>query len=104
MESPKDFAVIIAGSRTYDNYDQAEPILDKAFSRTQPTKIVCGMADGADTIGYLYAIKHKIPIVCCWPNWEKYGKKAGMIRNVEMAKRADALIAFGMASLKELNI
>jgi len=28
------------------------------------------------------------------PNWEKYGKSAGPIRNEEMAQNADALIAF----------
>jgi hypothetical protein len=28
------------------------------------------------------------------PNWEKYGKSAGMVRNAEMAKGADVLVAF----------
>jgi len=88
------FAVIIAGSRDYTNYDEAKLILDKVFSKRKPSKIVCGMARGADMIGMKYANEYKLPILCCYANWEKYGKAAGYRRNTEMAKRADALVAF----------
>ena len=89
-----NFAVIIAGSRTYNNYNEAKNYLDKAFSNKKPTSIICGMARGADMLGYRYAKENNIPVLEYPAEWFKYGKSAGYIRNSNMATNADALIAF----------
>lgn len=36
----------------------------------------------------------QIPVIHFPANWDKHGKSAGHIRNAEMAKYADALVAF----------
>ena len=37
--------------------------------------------------------ENNIPIEYYYPNWTKFGRRAGLIRNVEMALVADALVA-----------
>ena len=88
------FRVIVAGSRSFNDYDYAEKILDKAFSKHKPDFIVCGMANGADMMGYWYAIGKKIKIAEYPAEWGIYGRSAGYKRNIEMANNAEALVAF----------
>jgi hypothetical protein len=57
-------------------------------------EVVSGCQRGADTLGEDYAKERGYPIKPFPPYWNKYGKKAGAIRNGQMAKYADALIAF----------
>ena len=56
--------------------------------------IVCGDARGADALGERYAWRHHLKVVHFPADWDRYGNAAGPIRNEEMAKFADALIAF----------
>ena len=82
---------IIAGSRTCTNMDILLSAIDKAPFKV--TEVVCGKALGADTLGELYGHINHLKLYYYKPNWEKYGKRAGMIRNEEMAMNAEALIA-----------
>lgn len=56
--------------------------------------VVSGKARGADTLGEQYAKEHGYSIQYFPADWERYGKAAGYLRNTEMAKNADALVAF----------
>lgn len=84
--------VIIAGSRTFDDYKLLEKTLDALYP--EPVEIVCGGAHGADNMGRLWAIKKGYPVKMFIPQWQKDGKQAGFNRNVEMADFSDELIAF----------
>ena len=86
--------VIIAGGRDFTNYTILENCVDKCLSRQDEITIVSGQAKGADTLGEKYAHIHKHKIDSHPANWDLYGKSAGYKRNEEMAKVADALIAF----------
>lgn len=86
--------VIVAGSRDFTDKEYAKNILDKAFSKHRPDSIVCGMAKGADTVGYEYAKENKIRIDKYPADWNRLGKSAGYSRNVQMAQNAEALVAF----------
>ena len=88
------FKVIIAGTRTFQDYDFLCERCDFFFSETTPTAILCGEARGADELGKRYAKEHGIPVMSFPADWEKFGKSAGYRRNAEMARNADALIAF----------
>jgi len=57
------------------------------------TEVVSGGAKGVDRLGELWAQKRNIPITRFPAEWNKYGKRAGYIRNKEMALYADALLA-----------
>ena len=89
------YKVIVAGSRTFNDYLLLEEKLDKILSNKLPdVEIVSGTADGADRQGELYANKNKLPIKRFPADWNTHGKKAGYLRNLEMAKYADACIVF----------
>lgn len=88
------FRVIIAGSRTFNDYQLLRDKCDKLFSGKRPTAIVCGEAKGADSLGKRYAEERGIDVMSFPADWSTYGKRAGYIRNEEMAKNADALVAF----------
>lgn len=89
------FRVIVAGTRTFNNYELLKNSLDSFLSNTQDDiHIVSGKARGADTLGERYA-KYLGYTIDAYPaDWSTYGKSAGYIRNAEMAKNADALVAF----------
>lgn len=57
------------------------------------TAIISGGARGVDSLGEWYGQCFGIPVYVMPAEWDKYGKAAGPIRNEQMAKEADALIA-----------
>ena len=81
---------IIAGSRQgVTKHDVYEAV---ARSGYRITTVVSGTAAGADTFGEQWAEDNGIEIARFPADWAKHGKKAGHLRNAEMAKFADALI------------
>ena len=82
---------IIAGSRSISDYEILETAI--ALSGFEITRVISGHARGVDRLGELYAKKHKLPILIFLPDWNKYGKSAGIRRNIEMAQVSDGLIA-----------
>lgn len=89
------FKVIIAGSRNFHLYNLLKETMDYYLSNIEDEiTVVCGKARGADILGEKYAIERGYNITYYPANWDKYGKRAGMLRNEEMAKNADALVAF----------
>ena len=91
------FRVIIAGSRDFSDYDALKSYADAKLSnisRRDSIEVVSGCARGADTLGERYAEERGYGIKKFPADWNRYGKSAGYLRNVEMAEYADALIAF----------
>lgn len=89
------FKVIVAGTRTFKDYDYLKETLDKILSKRLPNvEIVSGAARGADELGEIYATKHDLSIRCFPADWDKYGKSAGPRRNKQMAEYADACVVF----------
>lgn len=82
--------VIIAGSRIIKNYHLVAPHIEAA--PFEITEVVCGMAQGIDLIGKEWADRNGIPGKYFPADWKKHGMSAGPIRNMDMAKYADALI------------
>lgn len=87
--------VIVAGGRNFNDYNMLEQALDYFLqNHRNDVYILCGMAHGADILGYAYAQKHGYKVEEHPAKWDVHGKRAGFMRNEEMAKNADALIAF----------
>lgn len=87
---------VVAGSRTINEITAYGQLVELRITRTHPickaTEIVSGTADGPDTAGEVYGDFYGIPVKLFHPNWDKYGKRAGPIRNNKMAAYADALL------------
>lgn len=59
-----------------------------------PDTIVSGGAKGADTYAKEYALKNDIPISEFLPDYRKYGRKAPLLRNLQIVDNCDFLLAF----------
>ena len=88
------FRVIIAGSRSFDDYELLKSKMDKLLQNKTDITVVCGEARGADSLGRQYAEERGFPILSFPADWKSLGKKAGYIRNEQMAHNADALVVF----------
>lgn len=82
----------------FHNQQVADGLVLDAFAKyidvlINVTEIVSGGAKGIDKAGERFASKYELPLKRISANWEKLGKKAGFIRNVEMANYADSLLA-----------
>ena len=87
--------VIVCGGRDYDCKEFVYMVLNTADQESKITVIVQGGADGADMLAREWAHENGVQIVTYHANWDFHGKKAGPIRNEEMAKSgAIGLIAF----------
>ena len=93
----EDDRVIIAGSRSFSNYkllrEHCQAVLQEKMN-THHVIIVSGHARGADALGERFAKEFGLPIELYPAQWNALGKGAGMVRNAQMAKVSDALIAF----------
>lgn len=82
----------VVGSRTFSDTKLAHKILDEYKSLI--SQIVSGGAAGADTIGEKWAKSNNISTNIIYPEWDKYGKRAGYIRNMLIVDASDAILAF----------
>jgi len=83
---------IIAGGRDYHLSDTDVLKLDELADNI--SQVVSGAARGVDSCGELWARKNNIPVKMFPADWKTYGKKAGYLRNKQMAEYADACILF----------
>lgn len=105
--------LIIAGSRKFNNYELLRKEADEYLSKRieHEVEIVSGMAIGADKLGWKYAKLKGYPVAEFSAKWDdiqdrppheiginpfgkKYWRKAGLVRNEEMAEYADHLLIF----------
>jgi hypothetical protein len=94
MKSFDFMKVIIAGSRTFTDYDRLRSVCDYMLQNQKEIEIVSGTAWGADTLGEKYAQERGYKVTRFPAEWSRFGRSAGYRRNEEMAGYADALIAF----------
>ena len=91
--------IIVAGSRDFTDKEKLYRVLNNYLSHVKDkVEIVSGHCRGADMLGEQYAKDHNIPVVLFPADWNTYGKRAGYIRNKQMAEYAaedgGMLIAF----------
>lgn len=89
-----EMKVAIVGSRSINDQMFVE-YLFRCFTYIfgKPTKIISGGARGVDSFAGEYAGKSKIELLVFRPDWSKYGKKAGFIRNEDIIKNCDICLA-----------
>lgn len=87
--------VIIAGSRSIDDYAALERAVRESGFKI--TEVVSGTAYGVDLLGEAWAMQNAVAIRQFYPAWNlpdgRVDKGAGIKRNMQMGRYADALIA-----------
>lgn len=89
--------MLITGSRNYADRDTLLDAIEYYLGETyiEDVIIIEGGARGADRIAREHALDMGYVVETYPVNWEKYGKKAGVIRNQEMVDNgADICLAF----------
>ena len=77
---------LVVGSRNFTDYKTMCKALDLILANYTNVVIVSGGAKGADALAERYAKEHKYTLKIFPADWDKYGKRAGYIRNKEMHK------------------
>ena len=93
----KELRIIVAGGREFNDYKLLSDTLMKYLEEVDFTdvvdnpnqiKFISGTARGADTLGEQFAYKWGYEVKKFVPDWNGLGKRAGYVRNAEMAKYA----------------
>lgn len=88
----------IIGSRGFDNWNLLDDTLCDFFRRPDDSfafnEIISGGAKGADKLGAQWAKEVKVKLTEFIPDWEKHGKRAGFLRNEDIVKSSDFVLAF----------
>ena len=99
--------VIVAGSRTIGGLLIVEYAMERFVASVISAQghcaidvVLSGGAPGVDRLGEEWAYRHGVKVEPHPALWQKYGQKAGPIRNGEMAASADALVAIWDGSSK----
>ena len=82
----------IIGSRGFDNYELLKVIMNEYIDKVDV--IVSGGAKGADKLGERWASENGKSCLLFLPEWNKYGKSAGFIRNKDIVKNSELVLAF----------
>lgn len=91
MVAPKAQRVLICGSREYANLDEV-----KSFVAKLPpgTTVISGGARGVDRTAAEAARAYGLHVIVMHADWQRYGAKAGPIRNRQMLDACDRVVAF----------
>lgn len=83
--------VLICGSRSISDPELVSQAVSQSGLR--PTHIISGGARGVDRLAGEYAASNGIEFTEYLADWDRYGKRAGFMRNCVMVGTADAVIA-----------
>jgi len=83
--------VAIVGSRSWTDY---EMVRDYVYSLADDDVVVSGGARGPDEWGQIYAEERGLDTLIFPADWATHGKRAGMLRNIDIVKACVRLVAF----------
>lgn len=85
--------IAIIGSRYLHDLRFLNKAIDKSPFKDKITMVISGGASGVDYLAERWCKYNKIPIIIYKPDWDKYGKSAGPIRNQYIIENSDGVIA-----------
>lgn len=88
------FRVIIAGSRSFNDYEYLKKYMDFLLQNKKEVVVLCGEARGTDALGKRYALERGFSVQSFPADWRRFGRSAGVRRNREMSENADACVVF----------
>ena len=80
------------GSREFKNYELFSDVMKQYLSDI--SWVVSGGAPGADSLAEKWAKENKKMLTIYPADWLNLGKKAGYVRNTDIVKNSDMIIAF----------
>jgi len=92
--SPQEIKIAVVGSRSFMDFEYAEKVLLALVKNYPKCSFVSGGALGADTIIKLFCEKYDYSLLEILPEWSKYGKKAGFLRNYDIWQSSDIGLCF----------
>lgn len=92
----------VIGSRRRDTKQDYELTEKQFLAIYQEGDIIVsgGCPKGGDRFAEMIAKKYGLTIITHYPNWKKYGRGAGFVRNTKIAADANKLIACTAADRK----
>lgn len=89
-------SLAIVGSRLFTDYEKFKTEVIRIIEslNIEINRIVSGGALGTDTMAKQFAIENNLEIIEFLPDWKKFGRAAGPIRNTDIIKNSDIIIAF----------
>lgn len=86
--------IAIIGSRAYPWPENVKLAVDFLCQEVPGWVLVSGGAKGPDSWSEEYAKDRGVQTIIFLPDWAKFGKRAGMVRNHDIVGQADLIIAF----------
>ena len=92
--------IAVVGGRSFNNYSFLKNVLHSTIQEEvvkkdqQVSKIISGGATGTDLLAEKYASEFNLETTIFLPNWKKFGKSAGVIRNQDIIQNSDIVVAF----------
>lgn len=93
--------IAVVGSRNFDERELILSVLRTLKEFHEVDEIVTGGAPGADSLAVEASKTLAIKQLIFPADWQRYGKKAGPIRNTEVVAQSDAALIFVNKPLKE---
>ncbi len=90
-KNTKTMKIAVIGSRTATAKHYEE--LTARLETLNATEIISGGADGADALAERYALETGTKLTTYLPDWNKYGKAAGPMRNQDIINAAEIVVA-----------
>ena len=96
LRSEGTMNILVCGGRGYNDAARIARTLDAVKERFRIDGMITGGAPGADSLAGAWGHSNHIPVMNVHPDWRKYGKNAGPIRNQQMLdeQKFDFVIAF----------
>lgn len=86
--------IAIVGSRKFPRPELVRQCVRRLAEKHPGFILISGGAQGVDTWAADEASALGIEVIVFPADWDRYGRAAGMLRNTDIVKEADAVIAF----------
>jgi hypothetical protein len=84
----------VVGSRNITNEELIfDSINSIANGRLDTLTIISGGARGVDSIAAIWSKQNNVPLIVFTADWKKFGRKAGIVRNNDIIKECDTVLA-----------
>jgi hypothetical protein len=94
MVMPETVAVAVVGSRNFSDLELVRKYVASLAYHDDRAIIVTGGARGVDEAAEATALDYSLLVQVIKPDWERHGKAAGPIRNEQIVRVSDEVVAF----------